>query len=557
MRVLIIGAGAGGPKVAARLRRLAPEAEITMVDRGRIISHAGCGMPFYVAGTVKDFGQLLQTPYGVTRDEAYFAGEKGVRVLTRTEAVGLDRARKEVNLANLDTGERLTLPYDRLVLATGARPFALPVEGADLAGIHFFHRPEEVQGLLTDLGEASEVVVVGAGLIGLEVAEALTHHPVFVTVVEQKEQILPALLDPDMARVLQARLEEKGLDFRLGARVVRFEGNGEGRVARVVTEAGTLDADLVVVAAGVRPNVELARAAGLTVGVTGALEVTERMQTNDPDIYAVGDCVETTHLVSGRKVYAPLASIASRQARVAADNLAGGEARFRGALVTAVARLFEYSVGRTGLGLEEALGAGFNAAATLVTALDRPAYYPGQGLILLKLVTEEGTGRILGGQAVGAGEVVKRVDVLATLIRMGGTVADLAEVDLGYSPPFSTPLDALHHLANTAANKRAGLARTLTAAELRAKIDRGDDFVILDVRTPAQSEAKPFKDPRVVVIPLGELRARLDELPRNKEIVVVCPQGLRSYEAQCTLRGAGFEEVRFLEGGLNTWVYKE
>lgn len=555
MRVLIIGAGAGGPKVAARVRRLAPQAEITMVDRSRIISHAGCGMPFYLGGAVKDFEELFKTPYGVKRDEGYFWNEKAVKVLTRTEAVGIDRDRKEVTLVNLDTGERLTLPYDKLVLATGARPIALPVEGGDLAGVHYFHRPEDVQKLEGELGDANEVAVIGAGFIGLEVAEALTQHPVFVTVVEQKETILPGLLDPDMARVLQNRLEEKGLEFRLGERVTRLEGNDKGRVARVITESGAVEADLVIIAAGVRPNVDLARAAGLALGETGALLVNEFMQTSDPDIYAVGDCVESVHLLSNRKVYVPLASVAVRQGRVAADNLAGGHSRFKGVLVTAVARLFDYSVGRTGLGLQEARAAGFKATATLVTALDRPAYYPGQGLVLLKLITEEGTQRVLGAQALGAAEVVKRVDVLASIIRLGGTVDDVAEVDLGYSPPFSTPLDVVHHAANTVRNKQAGLAQTITADELYARMQNGDDLVILDVRTVPQSKAKPFKDRRTVVIPLGELRARLAELPRDREIVVVCPQGLRSYEAQCILRGAGFERVRFLEGGLTAWPY--
>jgi len=555
VRVLIIGAGAGGPKVAARARRLAPQAEITMVDRNHIISYAGCGMPYYLAGEVKNFDELLQTPYGIKRDEAYFQNEKAVKVLTRTEAVGIDRARKEAALVNLDTGERLMLPYDKLVLATGARPFTLPVEGGDLAGVYYFHGPEDVQKLESELKEAREVAVIGAGFIGLEVAEALSRHPVFVTVVEQKEHILPGLLDADVARVLQGRLEERGLEFRLGQRVTRLEGNDAGRVARVITEKGAIEADLVIVAAGVRPNVDLARASGLALGETGALLVNEFLQTSDPDIYAVGDCVENVHLLSGRKVYTPLASIAVRQGRVAADNVVGGQSRFKGVLVTAVAKLFDCNVGRTGLGLQEARAAGFKAMATLVTALDRPAYYPGQGLILVKLITEEGTQRLLGAQVLGTGEVVKRIDVLATMIRLGGTLDDLAEVDLGYSPPFSTPLDALHHTANTVRNKQAGLAQCIAPDELYARMQNGDDFVILDVRTLPQHAAKPFKDPRVVVIPLGELRARLGELPREKEIVVICPQGLRSYEAQCILRGAGFKHVRFLEGGLNAWPY--
>ncbi len=556
-KIVIIGGVAAGPKAAARARRVAPDAEITIIERGKLISYAGCGMPFFISGEVQKFNQLFETTYGVIRNEEYFWREKGCRVLTRTEAKSIDRQNKEVHVENLETGEKYTVPYDKLVLATGASPFIPPIEGLDLNGVFQLNHPDDANRIKQFLGEVDggEAVIVGAGLIGLETADALMKLHMFCSVVELQNQILPAMLDEDMARVLAKKLTDQGIEFYLGTKVLKLEGDEEGNVARVVTDKGVLDAQLVVIAVGVRPNVELARQAGLTIGETGAIAVNEYLQTSDPDIFALGDCAETTHIVTGKKVFLPMATNANRQGRVAGDNVAGGKSVFRGSLGTAVLHTMGFNVGRTGLSEKQARDHGFNVVTAINHGFDRTHYHPDHGLVLMKLVTDADTGKILGAQALGVGDAVKRIDVVATAITMGATVDQLAEVDLGYAPPFSTPIDLAHHTANIVRNKLSGLAQTITAQELKEKMDRGDDMVILDVRTEPQFQMRRLKDERVQLVVLGDLRERLDEIPRDKEIIAICALGTRSYEALRTLVGAGFKDVKYLEGGLQAWPY--
>ncbi len=557
-KIVIIGGVAAGPKAAARARRVAPDAEITIIEKGALISYAGCGMPFYLSGEVQKFNHLFETTYGVIRNEEYFWREKGCRVITRTEAKSIDREKKEVHVENLESGEKYAVPYDKLVLATGAEPFVPPIEGLDLKGVFKLNHPDDAQKIKEYLGdmEGGEAVIVGAGLIGLETADALMKLHMFCSVVELQNQILPVMLDEDMARVLAKKLTDQGIEFLLGTKVLKLEGDEEGNVTTVVTDNGEVDAELVVVSVGVRPNVDLARRTGITIGATGAIEVNEYLQTNDPDVYALGDCAETTHLVSQKKMFLPMATYANRQGRVAGDNLTGGKSVFSGVLGTSVLHTMGFNIGRTGLGEKQARELGFDIVTAVNHAFDRTHYHPDHGLVLMKLITEAGSGRLLGAQALGVGDAVKRIDVVATAITMGATVEQLAEVDLGYAPPFSTPIDLATHTANIVRNKVAGLAKTITVDEVKAKMDRGDDMVLLDVRTEPQFKMRRLKDDRVKLVVLGDLREKLDEVPRDKEIIAICALGTRSYEALRTLIGAGFTNVKYMEGGLQAWPYE-
>ncbi|MCG8402827.1 MAG: FAD-dependent oxidoreductase [Firmicutes bacterium] len=557
-RIVIIGGVAAGPKAAARARRVAPDAEITIIERGGLISYAGCGMPFYLSGEVQKYNHLFETTYGVIRDEEFFWREKGCRVLTRTEAKSIDRAKKEVHVENLENGSKYAIPYDKLVLATGASPFVPPIEGLDMKGVYKLNHPEDALQIKEYLGdtEGGEAVVIGAGLIGLEAADALMKLHMFCSVVEMQNQVLPGMLDEDMAGLLAKKLSDQGIEFYLGTRVLKLEGDEKGGVASVVTDKGTIDAEMVIVAVGVRPNVELARQAEINIGETGAISVNEYLQTSDPDIYALGDCAETTHRLSGKKVFLPMATYANRQGRVAGDNLAGGKSVFGGVLGTAVLHTMGFNIGRTGLGEKQARDLGYKVITAVNHAFDRTHYHPHHGLVLMKLVTEDGTGRLLGAQALGLGDAVKRIDVVATAISTGATVDQLAEADLGYAPPYATPIDLAAHTANIVRNKVAGLARTVTTAELKEKMDRGDDMVILDVRTEPQYKMRHLKDDRVKLVVLGDLREKITEIPRDKEIIVICALGTRSYEALRTLKGAGYEKVKFMEGGLQAWPYE-
>lgn len=555
-KIVIIGGVAAGPKTAARARRLAPAADITIVEKDTYISYAGCGMPFYVAGSVREFSHLFQTSYGVARDEKYFLREKGVKVLTGNEAVDIDRQKKELLVRNVNTGEESRLPYDKLVIATGSTPFVPPIEGVDLEGVYRFNHPEDARRVRENIDGVQEAVVIGAGLIGMEAAEALREKNIFVTVVELREQILPGMLDRDLADVLALRLEEQGMEFRLGHKVLKLKGDEKGKVTGVVTDREELDADMVIVAVGVRPNVELAKKAGLNIGQTGAIEINEYLQTNDPDIYAVGDCVENTHLVSGKKVFLPMATYANRQGRVAADNIINGQkSKFRGVLGTAVMKALNLNAGRTGLGEQQAKDLGYKVVTALNSGLDRTHYHHGHGLVLMKLIVDESNRKVLGAQGIGPGDVVKRIDVAAAAISFGATVDQLAELDLAYAPPFSTPIDLAHHTANIIRNKMEGIAKTVTAEDVKKKLDRGDDFIIVDVRTAQQFAPKHIDDPRVMLVTLGDIRERIEEVPRDKEIVLLCALGIRSYEAQRIFEGAGFKDIKFMEGGLQAWPY--
>lgn len=554
-RIVIIGGVAAGPKTAARARRLMPNAEITIIEKDGYISYAGCGMPFYLGGQVRDFNQLFMTAYGVARDEGFFAREKGVTVLTRHEAIAVDREKKQVLVRDLTAGTEKRIPYDKLVLATGSNPVVPPLPGLDLQGVYQLYNPADAQRIKEQLDDVGEAVIVGAGLIGLEVADALRSKNAFATVVELQDQILPGLLDADLAAILKTRLEEQGLEIRLGEKVLEITGE-DGRVTGVKTDREEISGDMVLIAVGVRPNVSLAREAGLEIGQTGAIAVNEFLQTSDPDIYAVGDCVENRHLISGQKVYLPMATYANRQGRVAGDNLAGLGSKFAGVLGTAVLHVMGWNVARTGLSEKQARAAGFEVETFLIASHDRTHYHPGHGLVLLKVIGDARSRRLLGVQGIGPGDVVKRIDVAATAMHFGATVDQLAEVDLAYAPPFNTPIDPLHHTANAWRNKLQELVPTVSAARVKEMLDRGEDFVLLDVRTPQQFAAKHIEDDRVLLVTLGDMRQKLAEIPRDKEIVTLCAMGSRAYEALRILKGAGFENVKLMEGGLQAWPYE-
>jgi len=556
LKIVVIGGVAAGTKAAARARRLAPNADITIIEKDKYISYAGCGMPFYLSGQVRELENLFTTSYGVVRNEEYFLNEKGINVLTGAEAVAIDRPNKRVEVVNLATGERSFIEYDKLVVATGSTPLIPPIEGLDLKGIYRLNHPEDALSIKAALEEGvGEAVVIGAGLIGMEAVDALMKLKVFVNVVELRDQVLPGLLDPDLAAPFALRLEENGVELSLGRKVLKLEGE-DGKVAAVVTDQGRLETEMVIVAVGVRPNVKLAAEAGLTIGETGAIAVNEYLQTSYPDIYALGDCVENTHLVSGRKVYIPLASTANRQGRVVGDNVTGGKTKFRGILGTAVLRVMGINAGRTGLGEEQAKSLGYDVITSLNPTLDATHYHPQHGKVFLKVIADAQTGRVLGAQGFGPGEVAKRIDVFAAAITFGATLDDIADIDTGYAPPFNTPIDPLHHSVNIIRNKIAGIAEGITPARVKEKFDRGDDFVFLDVRTEQQFKPKHIDDPRVMLVPLGEIRRRIDEIPRDKEVVTSCVLGVRAYEALRILKGAGFDNVKYMEGSLEAWPYE-
>lgn len=550
--IVIIGGMACGPKAAARARRCDPHAHITVIEQGTTVSEGSCGLPYYVGGQVSsDSALLIRTP-------KYFKEVADVDILIGTRATSIDRAAHELGILDVATGVTSNIPYDKLVIATGATPVVpASLAGKDLKGVFTLTRIADANAILSALAEptAKKAVVVGAGLIGMETAEAFKERGLDVSVVEALDHVLPALLDAEMSLHVEKELAEKGVRLFLGQRVLRLEGDKGGRVSSVVTEKSAIEADIVVLALGYRPNVELARSAGLTIGATGGLAVNECMQTNDPDIYAGGDCVENTHRVTGAKILAPMGSTANKHGRVIGTNITGGHDTFPGVLGTAIVKAFDLNVSRVGLSEAEARKAGFNPVTSLAPGFDHASYYPGAQMITIKLVADATSGRVLGGQALGKGQVARRVDVLVTTLSLGGTVDDVANLDLAYSPPFNGAMDVLHNAANVIRNKLTGQARSIGPTEVNERISTGEEFILLDVRSQQEWTDARIEASQCRLLPLNELRAQVGTLPRDARIVTMCRTSIRAYQAQRILQGEGFKDVCFMDGSITAWPY--
>ncbi len=558
-KVVIIGGVACGPKAAARLKRLDASCEITIVERDSEVSYGACGLPFYLDGEIPELADLTKTPVGVARNAGFFKAAKGVEVRTRTEALVIDRARQMVKVKNLADGGEEELAYDNLVIATGSSPVRPPIPGIDLGNIHCLKTMEDGGAIKQAMAASSgkKAVIIGGGLIGLECVEPLLHDGFEVHLVEKLPFVLPALLDEEMAVPLMKHLAAKGVKLHCGDGVVKFEGN-DGKVAKVVTEQTEIAADLVILAIGFRPNIGLARESGLAIGKFG-IKVDSHLRTSDPKIYAGGDCIESYFTVTGKTIYAPMGSTANKHGRIIADNLAGRNSTFCGVCGTGVCRIMGFNVGRTGLTERDALAAGLEVTTTLNPGPDRPHYMKEAKLIHLKLIAETQTGRLLGLQVMGPGEVLSRVDTVAALLGQRGTVDDLFEVDMAYAPPFSPAMDNVIVAANIIQNKLAGIAPSYTPAQVKAKLENKEDFILLDVRMPPELEMMRLPYDNVVHIPLGKLREKAGELPRDKEIVSLCKISLRGYEAARILIGLGIDpaNISFLDGGVVAWPYEK
>jgi NADPH-dependent 2,4-dienoyl-CoA reductase/sulfur reductase-like enzyme/rhodanese-related sulfurtransferase len=551
-RIVVIGGVACGPKAASRARRCDPQAKITIIEQGELISYAGCGLTYYISGLVEGRNTLL------ARTPQDFKRVMDINVLTRTQVLDINRDSHQVETLNLKTGQRVAIDYDKLVLATGAMPIIPPLEGRNLRGVFTLKTIQDADAILSFVAsqKVQKAAIVGAGPIGIEAAEAFVGLGLNVIVVDVLDWVLPTLLDAEVAAFLTRHLEQKGVDILLGQKVIAFEGDKDGRVRSIATEKARLEADLVLLAIGVQPNVNLAQDAGLAIGATGAIYVNEYLETSDPDIYAGGDCVENTSLLTGSKVYAPMGSIANKHGRIIGTNVTGGRDRFPGVLGTFMLKAFDYNVGRVGLTENEARKAGFQVVTALVPSPDHAHYYPGSEEILIKLVANSSTHRILGGQVVGPGEAAKRNDVLATALAFGCKAETLANLDLSYAPPYDSAMDPLHHAANVILNKCSGLAKALSPAEVKAKMDRDEHFIFLDVREPSEWQEWRIEAPQVRLVPQSVLRERLDDLPKDKEIVTLCRRSVRAYQAQRTLEGVGFKDVKFVDGSLTAWPYE-
>ena len=557
--VVISGAVACGPKSACRIKRLEPGARVTMLDRDNFISYGGCGIPFYVSGDVAELKGLLSTSFHMERNPAFFAGAKGVEALPGHEVLAIDRAAKTVRVRELASGSERDLPYDKLVIATGSRPFTPPIPGADLANVYpvaDLHHAKAIKDLVAQ-GQVGTAVIIGAGATGLEMGEALADlWGVEVHIVEMAPQILPGAMDPEIAAMLATHLRaQEGVSLHLGAKVERVLGDDQGQAVGVVVDGQEIACDLVIMATGVRPNSELARAAGLELTPGGAIAVNEYLETSDPDIYAGGDCVASRHQITGQPAYVPAGSLANRMGRVIGNNVCGGRDRFPGVLGSFCIKLFGLSAAKTGLSREQAQAAGLEAVAPLVVQADRAHFHPDQKLMYIKLVVERGTRRVLGCAALGENgdAVVGRINAVAGMLPLGATLEAFSNLELCYSPPLGAAVDVLNSAANAADNLLAGRLRLISPEEFSRRLAaRGEsDTIFLDVR--GLDNAAPYLEalaPQWKHIPQETLAQRAGEVPRDKDVVLVCNSGVRSYEAMRQLEAAGITNTVNLSGGV-------
>ncbi len=540
-RIVIIGGVAGGATCAARLRRVDEEAEIVVLERGPYVSFANCGLPYYVGNVIQDESKLLLA------SPALFRERFNIEVRTRNEVLAINREASTVSVRDLETGREYSESYDALALSPGAAPIRPSWPGIDLPGIFTLRTVPDSREIRhwIDEKKPGKAVVVGGGFIGLEMAENLVHRGIAVTIVELANQVMPPL-DQEMAEYAKQRLESRGVALALADAVAEF-GQGSNGSLRVHTKSGkAYEADLVVLAIGVRPETSLARDAGLELGERGGIRVDRQMRTNDPRIWAVGDAVEVRNRVTGQWELIPLAGPANRQGRVAADAICGRDAHFDGVLGTAVCGFFDLTVALTGATEKALRRAGADDFESIyLHPGHHVGYYPGAQAIHLKLIFRKSDGLVLGAQAVGDEGVERRIDVISAAIQMKATVFDLEEAELCYAPQYGAAKDPVNMAGMIAANVVRGDAEIAPWD----KLDSTEAF-LLDVRQPHEFDAGSI--PGSVNIPLGQLRSRLGELPRDREIWINCGVGQRAYYA-CRILSQHGLQARNLSGGYSTY----
>ncbi len=539
MKVVIIGGVAGGATAAARLRRLDEHAEIVVFERSGYISYANCGLPYYIGGVIEDPEALtLQTP------ESFFARFR-VDMRVRHEVTAIHPERKTVSVKNLDTGGEFEESYDKLILSPGAKPTQPRLPGVGLERLFTLRTVEDTFRVKEYINtrHPKSAVLAGGGFIGLELAENLRELGMDVTIVQRPRQLMNPF-DPDMAAFIHSEMRSHGVKLALGHTVEGFEER-DGGVDVLLKDEAPLHADMVVLAIGVTPDTALAKAAGLELGLKGSIVVNDRMETSDPDIYAVGDAVQVKHYVTGQDVLLSLAGPANKQGRIAADNICGGDSRYPGSQGSSVIRVFDLTAASTGVNETNAKKAGLDADAVVLSPMSHAGYYPGGKLMTMKVVFEKGTDRLLGAQIVGYEGVDKRIDVLSAAIHAGLTATRLKDLDLAYAPPYSSAKDPVNMAGFLVENLSKGIVKQFRLEDMK-DLPRDGRVTLLDVRTPGEYDRGHIEGFRN--IPVDELRERLGELPPGRPVYVMCQSGLRSYIACRILAGRGYDAYNFSGG---------
>lgn len=545
-KILIVGGVAGGATTAARLRRRNEKAKIVIFERGKYISYANCGLPYYIGGTITERDKLfVQTPEG-------FSQRFNLDVRVRNEVLAIDREKKRVKVKNLDTQEIYTETYDTLVLSPGAEPVKPPIPGINSKTIFTLRNVPDTDRIkeFIETAKPRRAVIVGAGFIGLEMAENLHRQGIFVTIVEMAEQVMTPL-DYEMAAAVHQHLRTKNVEFYLNDAVSSF-AQENGKLSVRLQSGRELSTDLVILSIGVKPESRLAREAGLETGETGGITVNKHLQTSDPHIYAVGDAIEFKNPIIKKQMIAYLAGPSNKQGRIAADNIIdGNEHTYPGTIATAIAKVFDLTVASTGVSEKALRQHDIPYIASIIHASSHAGYYPDAQPMTIKIQFSPKKGRLLGAQIVGSEGVDKRIDLLAAIIKQGGSIYDLEDLEHAYAPPFSSAKDPVNQAGFAAENILQGLVHIVHWYDI---VERDSDRdVLVDVRTPQEVELGTIEGS--LLIPLDELRDRLEEIPKEKRVIIYCAAGLRGYLAARILKQNGFEKVFNLSGGYKTFVH--
>lgn len=551
--LIVVGGVAAGTKVAAKTRREMPDWNIAIITDEAHISYAGCGLPYYLGDVITSEDELLvMTPEDFSR-------EKNIDVLVRLRALSIDHNARALEVMDLDSGVKRSFYYRKLVIATGARPFRPQLPGIDLDRIYTVRNLGDAVRikeciLARDFGK---VVIVGGGLIGVEMAENLAETGLEVTIVEMLPHILP-MFDEEVAAFIVSHLDQRGVRVKSSTRVLGFSGKADypGSVGCVITDGGSLNTDAVIFSIGVRPTTDLCDDVGVKLGCHGAIRAGPDGRTNIPDIYASGDCCTTFHRGTGEEAWLPMGSTANKHARAVGMTISGQNDKFPGVLGTCIVKAFDLTVGRTGLNAGDAEAMGIEAISVIVSVNDRAHYYPGAEKIFIKLLVDRNTTVILGGQIWGEGCVDKPLDALVVAITMKATLDDLAKMDFAYSPPYSSAINPLNQAAMVLSNKLCGKLHGINPLVLHRRMETdGWEGIILDVRDASELEDGVLSGS--IHIPMVDLGERIDEIREfaGKEIVLVCGIGRRAYESLIRLRHMGFDNVAILEGGVYAWPF--
>jgi NADPH-dependent 2,4-dienoyl-CoA reductase/sulfur reductase-like enzyme/rhodanese-related sulfurtransferase/two-component sensor histidine kinase len=551
LKIVIIGGRTAGPKAAAKARRMNEDASITIIEKDESLSYAGCGLPYYISGMVSNLKSLMTTNDGDIRDPDFFRQIKEIEVLNRTRALSIDRENKEILIENFKTKEKNKITYDKLILATGSKAIIPRIKGINKKGVYSYHKVEDAEGLKKELKtkQAKDVIIIGGGLLGAETAEALSRRGARVTIIEEKDQILIKFLDKEMADLVKNYFESKGIKILLNNKVELIEGHSSAE--GVVANGNFIPADLVILSTGLKPEVRLAKKCGLTTGITGGIKINKYLQTSDPHIYAIGDCVENTNLITGKPVYTPFGSIATRQGRVAGINATGGKEKFSGVIKTIIMKFFDYNIGSVGLNEEQLKTESFDPVSIIVPGPDKDHFFPSAKLIYIKLTGDRNSKNLLGAQIIGRGDILSRLNTITTAISAKMKISDISKLDLAYAPPYSSAMDIIITAANVLNNKIDGNYNGISPAELKNKLEKKEDIILLDIRSHSEYDYDSINGSSH--IPLNSLRGRLHQLPKDREIIICCRSGVNSYEALRIFKSHGFNNAKVLDGGIVTF----